>query len=234
MDYTIKHGRAQAFHEASVIFNGTVQQFNNAATLWAWQQEHTQPNWWLSSYTPPSNNVPGTCDYVEIMVCGGTPIEDATPSYDDMIASHTPAGQIIAQALPQNRTQLWFRAGHADVAGVATIWEALVDELQRQGWVAAGSPAVQGALTVQGTASIVPLWEQIPDKAWHREALRLWHEGYRKPTIAQKLSGSGVTAKTIENVFSELRTIYGEAIVPRKQPPKRRQKQDRKTSFRIL
>lgn len=53
-------------------------------------------------------------------------------------------------------------------------------------------------------------WEQIPDKAWDREALRLFYEGLSTPDISKRLN---ITSSRISNRLTELRKDYPE-IVP--------------------
>jgi hypothetical protein len=55
-------------------------------------------------------------------------------------------------------------------------------------------------------------WEQIPDKAWYRHAVRLAHQGYSAPQIAGQIGR--VTAATVRNRLSLLRKEYGPEIVP--------------------
>ena len=57
-------------------------------------------------------------------------------------------------------------------------------------------------------------WEKIPDKSWHREALRLWWGGMTAGEIASKIPN--VEEKTVRNQLSILRKTYGEDIVPHK------------------
>jgi hypothetical protein len=58
-------------------------------------------------------------------------------------------------------------------------------------------------------------WLAIPE-GWAREAVRLWWGGYSKPEIAAQLDNGDISPKTVENRFSDLRRLYGKAVVPLK------------------
>lgn len=57
----------------------------------------------------------------------------------------------------------------------------------------------------------LPLWEQVPEHRWDREALQLWHEGHSCSEIAARIKQA---PKTIRNKLTDLRNRYGTEIVP--------------------
>lgn len=57
------------------------------------------------------------------------------------------------------------------------------------------------------------LWDQVPDKGYDREMLRLWHGGYTAPEIEERI---GRSDRTIRNRLTELRKEHGEKIVPKR------------------
>lgn len=59
-----------------------------------------------------------------------------------------------------------------------------------------------------------PLWEQIPDKDWDRQAVQLLHKGYSDPDIGKRLS---ISSKRVTNRLSELRRLFPEQVPTRKE-----------------
>jgi|GEM_PF-4593573 len=59
--------------------------------------------------------------------------------------------------------------------------------------------------------SSLPAWEQIEDKGSNREILKLWWDGLKNSEIAPRV---GIQPVSVTNRLSELRSEYGEAIVP--------------------
>ena len=57
----------------------------------------------------------------------------------------------------------------------------------------------------------IPVWEQIEDHASDRTILKLWHDKLSVKEIAQKI---GLSPDTVRNILTNLRTKYGEDIVP--------------------
>lgn len=63
-------------------------------------------------------------------------------------------------------------------------------------------------------SSEIKPWEQIPDHYWDRDALRLWWSGYTNIEIGKSIS---VTPRRVTNRLSDLRKLFGEEIVPKKE-----------------
>lgn len=61
-------------------------------------------------------------------------------------------------------------------------------------------------------ADVQKPWEKIPNVSWYREAVKLWHDSrYGTKEIAIKL---GKKEQTVRNKIAELRSLYGEDVVP--------------------
>lgn len=83
-------------------------------------------------------------------------------------------------------------------------------ELEKEGYIKA--PTVTDQVPKARPAPVKP-WEAIPNVGWNRRAVELWHAGYTAAEIAQKVDRD-LTPKTVSNVISQLRRIYGTEVVP--------------------
>ena len=110
----------------------------------------------------------------------------------------------------------WTATGDDAIEVTATCEEDLA-----QGWfmelcdVLEAQPNADAQRTAQAEhAEAAPKpWEIIPDVGWNRKAVELWHAGCTSREIARMI-GRDLTPKTILNVISSLRRIYGTDVVP--------------------
>ena len=91
---------------------------------------------------------------------------------------------------------------------VANWWEGAI----RRWWDYLNAPDKMSAQAERVEDAPKP-WENIPDVGWNRKAVELWHAGYTSLKIARMID-RGLTPKTILNVISNLRRIYGTEVVP--------------------
>jgi hypothetical protein len=98
---------------------------------------------------------------------------------------------------------------------LAPIWERVKAELSRLGLVI----EVQSTPATRDGDARKP-WENIPDVGWNRRAVELWHAGYTAREIARMID-RGLAPKTIANVISNLRGIYGTDVVPERRAKSR-------------
>lgn len=108
--------------ESSVVFNGTVAQFGSAVNAWKWRMKNMRPNWVMTVHPLP-------------------PLDPTATEMDVYISANrsnasTAAASIVAQSLPNNQTQVWIRAQQEYRSAIVPIWEALIKELEQQGWIA--------------------------------------------------------------------------------------------------
>lgn len=68
--------------------------------------------------------------------------------------------------------------------------------------------------TAEVETSNLPPWEQIPERSYDRQMVRLLYEGYKIKEISQRLS-ERVPSKTVANRLSELRKSYPTLIPTR-------------------
>ena len=88
-----------------------------------------------------------------------------------------------------------------------------------------GLPAIEderriGPSQAERTADTRKPWENIPSIGWNRKAVELWHAGYTSREIVDKIDRD-LTPKTILNVISNLRRIYGTEVVPERRSKSR-------------
>ena len=96
---------------------------------------------------------------------------------------------------------------------LAGLWDKLWAELARQGYIEAPAVSDRAPDIPQVPQAPSRPWEAVPDVGWNRRAVELWHAGYTAAEIAQRV-GRDLTPKTISNVLSNLRGIYGTEVVP--------------------
>ena len=92
---------------------------------------------------------------------------------------------------------------------VALAWPEAEEQLREQGAL----PTNRGVALDEPLSGDAPTdpWERIPDRRWHRKALKLWWEGNTVPEIARKVDRA---EKTVRSVLSDLRGNHGKKIVP--------------------
>ena len=106
-----------------------------------------------------------------------------------------------------------------DFTELAPIWEKVKSELIRLGLVSEVE-----STQVERVEDAPKPWVKIPDVGWNRKAVELWHAGYTAREIASMIDRD-LTSKTILNVISTLRRIYGTDVVPERRA---KSKPDRK------
>ena len=98
--------------------------------------------------------------------------------------------------------------------------DMLLSALREHGWWDDLNAPDKGPAQAEHAEDAPKPWEIIPDVGWHRKAVELWHAGYTAREIARMID-RGLAPKTILNVVSNLRGIYGTEVVPERRAKSR-------------
>jgi len=184
-----------------VLFQGTPAQFAAVGKEFSAQ--------WSTRYTPEvlvvrDNVLPDTPLVSATLVAGCGAFEVRT----SIVAHALPGGQ--SRLLAAIEDKYWripdFRRD------IKSTWDRLYAEMGRQGWVKDAEPvALQLAERMDSEAEMRG-WEKVPE-GQNRDMVRLWCSGLSAKEIGRKL---GYADKTVHNRLSDLRTTYGDEVVPRR------------------